>query len=408
MKKVVSILLTLVLFVSSTSCSDDDKDSLQPEIVGTGNLVTPSNNAAIAIDAQSGPAISFSWSPAQSKDGGLVQYKVLFDKVGGDFSDPIYEAVSNATGTAASLTLTQAYLNVIAESAGIAPLDTGSVIWTVQASSSYLTKRFADSFTMSLTRPEGLATFPEFMYIYGSATEGTDLSNAVAFKQLTNKMPTDSFDPGMFESITYLKPGEYHIANSNDAATASMFHLNAENEITFGDQPTAFSLEEGVYRVRMDLTHLTITFEKMENVQMVIMANQMYKAQFTYVGNHVFEATNGFFNFLTPGAPEAPSWLGWEEERYRFSYELDGQPAQIGSYHNADMNGSVVNGFTAYNVRPNGDQPESYYNSYFLAPAATQWEGAWKFPDAYNGNSFTVRIVFDPTAENYYHELKLN
>lgn len=408
MKKLFSVFLTLLLVVSSSSCSDDDNDGLQPEIVETGNLVTPSNNAAIAIDAQNGAPVSFSWSPAQSKDGGLIQYKVLFDVVGGDFTNPIYEAVSNSTGTATSLTLSQAYLNVIAESAGIAPLNTGEIIWTVQASSSYLVQGFTERFTMTLTRPEGLATFPEFMYIYGSATEGADIANAVAFKQLTNQMPSDNFDPGMFESITYLTAGEYYIANSNDANTASIFHLNADNEITFGEQPTTFNLEAGVYRVRMDLTQLTISFEKMENVQLVIMANQMYKAQLTYVGNHVFEATNGYFEFLTPGAPEAPSWLSWEEERYRFSFELDGQPAQLGSYHNADMNASVIDGFTAYNVRPDGDQPESYYNTYFLAPDATQWEGAWKFPNSFNGNQFTVRIIFDPAAENYYHEMELN
>lgn len=408
MKKIVYVFLTLLVAIGSSSCSDDDSNGLQPEIVETGNLVTPLNNAPVTIDTQNGTPLSFSWTPAQAKDGGLVQYTVLFDVVGGDFTDPIYKAVSNSTGTAASLSLSQAYLNVIAESAGIAPLGTGQVIWTVQASSSYFVQRFSETFTLTLTRPEGLATFPEFMYIYGSATEGADIANAVAFKQLTNQMPGDNFDPGMFESITYLQGGEYYIANSNDAETASIYHLNAHNEITFGNQPTAFTLEAGAYRVRMDLTHLTITFDRIENVQLIIMANQLYKAQLTYVGNHVFEATNGNFQFLTPGAPEAPSWLGWEEERYRFSYELNGQPAALGSYHNADMNASVINGFTAYNVRPNGSQPDSYYNTYFLAPTATQWEGAWKFPDAFNGNAFTVRIVFDPAAESYYHELELN
>lgn len=407
MKNLSYAIMFLLLSAGVFSCAEDDKDSLQPEIVTTGSLVTPSDNAAIAIDTQTGSAITFSWSPAQSKDGGLVQYKVLFDVSGGNFSNPVYEVMSDATGTATSLTLSQAYLNIIAESAGIAPLDSGSIIWTVEVSSSYMLKTFESNNTLLLTRPAGLATFPEFMYIYGSATEGEDLANAVAFKQLTNKMPSDNFDPGMFESITYLRAGEYYIANSNDES-ASFFHLNAQNEITFGNQPTAFDLEEGVYRVRMDLTHLTISFKKMQDVQLVIMANQVFKAQLTYVGNHVFEATNGYFNFLTPGAPEAPSWLGWEEERYRFSFKLDGQAAQIGSYHNADMNASVVSGFSAYNVRPNGSEPDSYYNSYFLAPTATQWEGAWKFPDAYNGASFTVRIVFDPAAENYYHELLLN
>ena len=69
------------------------------------------------------------------------------------------------------------------------------------------------------------------------------------------------------------------------------------------------------------------------------------------------------------------------------------------------MNGSLVPGLEGYNGRPNGGEPEYYNNVYFLGPEAAYWQGAWKFPDALNGANFTVRVVFDPKAENYYQEL---
>jgi hypothetical protein len=83
-------------------------------------------------------------------------------------------------------------------------------------------------------------------------------------------------------------------------------------------------------------------------------------------------------------------------------------PSYLGSVHNSDMNASLVPGFDAYNARPDGGQPNYYYNTYFLGPDAEFWQGAWKFPSNLNGASFTVRMVFDPFADQYYHELVKN
>lgn len=394
----------MLLFM--TSCEDDNQ--LDIDIVETGSLISPALNEHVSIDTENGGNIQFEWSGATSGDGGLVLYKVLFDKPDGNFEDPVFSVMSNNNGAATSLSLSQTYLNRIAESVGIAQLETGNLIWTVESISSYKTKLFAETFQLEVTRPEGLATFPEFMYIYGTATESQNIENAVAFKEITNEYPGDNFDLGIFESITHLEAGDYYITNSRTSANATHYYINEEDKLRVGNQATSFTLPEGVYRIRMNLALSTISFEEISNIELVIMANQVVKANLTYVGNHVFEANNAIFNFLTPGAPEAPSWLSWEEERYRFNYQLDGVTYGLGSYLNDGMNASVVPGLTPYNVRPNGDQPEEYYNIYFLGADATQWTGAWKFPDAYNGTPFTVKVVFDPEAAHYYQELQLD
>lgn len=402
-----SLLILMVISISMISCENDDY-KLDPEIALTGTLESPGNNEAIDIDPENGDNIIFSWSPAQAKDGGTILYTIKFDEAGGDFTDPLFTSPSDNGGGATTFTMSASRLNIIAAGAGIQQLEAGDVEWTVEASSSYFRENFAEPSTLNLKRPEGLAIFPEYMYVYGSATEASDISGAVAFKQISNQLPNDNFQPGVFESITQLAPGEFYIVNENNAAAEDLTHyyINSEGKIRSGDNPTSFDMEEGIYRVRMDLAKATISYTEISNVQLYILANQAVKADLNYIGNHTFEATNAYFEFLTPESPDAPDWLGWEEERYRYQFQLgDGQVSYLGSMHNEAMNGSLVPGLDGYNARPNGGEPEYYNNVYFLGPEAGYWQGAWKFADALNGANFTVRIVFDPKAENYYQEL---
>lgn len=402
-----ALLLPLII-TGLTSCQSEDYE-LNTDIAQLGSLEGPGSDTNIRIDTEQGSSVVFTWSPAQAADGGLVLYKVLFDVEGGDFSKPVYTASSDNQGSANALTLSPVYLNIIASEAGVNQLATGKVIWTVEASSGYQSERYPENMELTLTRPEGLAVFPPYMYIYGSATEAEALTNAVAFKEITKELSPDEIGPGTFESITQLKAGEYFIADSdNPDSTVNYYHLNEAGKIRSGEQPTPFTLPEGVYRVRMNLSSATVSFEAVSSMELYVMANEITKASLTYVGNHVFQSTEGYYDFLTPGAPEAPDWLGWEEERYRFRFMIGDQRSYIGSYHNADMNGSLVNGQEVYNIRPDGSESSSYYYTYFLGPEAEYWQGAWKFADRYNGTPFTVRVVFDPKADHYYHEFELN
>lgn len=401
--KYIGIIAMCILF----SCKEEFK--LHTDIVELGSLTAPENGAAINIDVENGSSTVLSWTPARSEDGGLILYRVLFDEEGGDFSDPVYTLPSDNKGGLNTLTISPVFLNIIAASAGVEQLATGKVIWTVEASSAYESKMFSEHNDLLLTRPEGLAIFPKYMYIYGPATEGNDVSEGVAFKEIVNELPTDNYPPGIFESITSLKGGDYYIVDSNNPdSTVNYYHINAEGKIRSGNEPTAFTLSEGAYRVRMNLASATISFEKMSSVELYILANGIAKAHLSYVGNHVFEATDGYFAFLNPGDPEAPDWLGWEEERYRFRFMLDDVQSYIGSYHNEGMNGSLVEGQTAYGVRPDGSEPAGFYNIYFHGENPPYWQGAWKFADKYNAKPFTVRLIFDPKAPHYYHEFELN
>lgn len=398
------MLAALTLF----SCNEEEY-ILDTEIVEMGSLESPAMNETVNIDTQNGTSVDFSWTPAKSGDGGLVLYTILFDEAGGDFSEPLFSALSNSNGSETTYTISAARLNEIAAGAGIGQLETGDIIWTIEVTSSYNREIFPTSSTVAVTRPEGLAIFPEYMYVYGSATEAQDQENGVAFKEIQSNLPHENIEPGMFESITQFTPGEFYIATSTNSGEATYYYINEEGKIREGQQPSTFDMPEGVYRIRMDLSKATISFEEISNIELYILASGVTKAQLTYVGNHTFESTEGYFDFLVPGGPEAPSWLGWEEERYKFKFFLNQEVwSYLGSFHNSDMNASLVPGFNAYNARPDGGQPDYYYNTYFLGPNAEFWQGAWKFPSHLNGVSFTVRVVFDPMADQYYHELVQN
>jgi len=227
-----SFMMLIFLSVSFISC-DSEEYELDPEIVEMGNLETPSNNESISINTENGSNIIFSWSPSKSADGGAISYTIKFDEEGGDFSDPLYTSVSDNGGGATKFTMSPSRLNVIAAQAGIPQLETGNIIWTVEATSSYFVESFPVSSTVSLTRPEGLAIFPEFMYIYGSATEASSINNAVAFKEISNQLPSDNIEPGVFESITKLTPGEFYIVNGRDENSEDFtsYYVNDEGKI---------------------------------------------------------------------------------------------------------------------------------------------------------------------------------
>src|SRR5687768_11056593 len=143
MKTSILKYLPILIWVFISSCSKDEYE-LDTTIVELGSLTGPETGTSINIDVENGASTALTWTPAKSADGGLILYKVLFDKAGGDFSNPIYTMQSDNKGGINSLTISPVYLNIIAATAGIEQLTTGKVIWTVEASSAFESGRFSE------------------------------------------------------------------------------------------------------------------------------------------------------------------------------------------------------------------------------------------------------------------------
>ncbi|WP_445737843.1 SusF/SusE family outer membrane protein [Mariniflexile sp.] len=90
------------------------------------NLLLPSNNNIIKADIYADPngEVAFSWEPATTTSGsGTIEYTLLFDELGGDFSDPL-KSFPVPSGT--SFTMTNAQI-------GQEFANNKNVIWTVKA-----------------------------------------------------------------------------------------------------------------------------------------------------------------------------------------------------------------------------------------------------------------------------------
>ena len=128
-------------------------------------LDSPSN---VILDVTSSKTVVLSWNGGGAADGGVLLYNVLFDKTGGDFSEPLATMPSDL-GAKNTLTLTHAQLNTLARKAGVKPNETGSFIWTVTASRGGVTKTFDGYASLSVVRGEGIDNIPEHLYVAGSA-----------------------------------------------------------------------------------------------------------------------------------------------------------------------------------------------------------------------------------------------
>ncbi len=138
MKRILPFLLAL-----ASSCQPQTTDAPVPSggISGISASVSEIN-----VEDGTSKTVTFSWT---APDDEVID--VLFDKDGGDFSNPVYKGRSSQAG-AKSLVLTYGSINAIARMAGIADGQQGKVRWTVSGSISGLYKDFA---TISVKRSSG-------------------------------------------------------------------------------------------------------------------------------------------------------------------------------------------------------------------------------------------------------------
>ena len=161
MKKKLLFIAAAVLGIAA-GCQ---KYELNTDFSMPVELDSPSN---VILDVTSSSTVVLSWNGGGAADGGVLLYNVLFDKTGGDFSEPLATMPSDL-GAKNTLTLTHAQLNTLARKAGVKPNETGSFIWTVTASRGGVTKTFDGYASLSVVRGEGIDNIPEHLYVAGSA-----------------------------------------------------------------------------------------------------------------------------------------------------------------------------------------------------------------------------------------------
>ena len=388
MKRNYIILISFVLSIVLGACSDDDE--MQVNLPKPSNLVGPVNNSVIALDLDNNSSSTFSWNTLPDNGlGGEVTYHVLFDKDGTLFEMPVMALESNNGGRDTVLTVLHSQLDQIAELAGIPGKKSGKIKWAVEAIVGQDTITSVAG-AITVNRPTSLGEVPGMLYLTGSATG----NQAIAFHKSSE---------GEFDLITSLNNGEFQIqsATSGDFTT---YYLEG-SELFRGDTPMESTGNDKVVLIKVSFNNADGDVYTINAFEMIMVANGEPMAQLEYVGNQTFKATNVAIHFLNPGDPNAPSWLGWVEERYKFSVKTDKGNLVYGSYMDASMFGSNVPGLTPTDQRPDGAQPDYYFNLYTVDPD-DYWAGCYKLASATDGKNINVSVFFNSDAQ-YYHQIEI-
>lgn len=361
----------LVVLAVITGCKKDDTLK-NTQVSAVNTLFAPANDAMVKLVPKGG-STSFEWEQARAEDGGVVMYEVVFDKVDGDFSKPLYSFPSEGNGLYNRLTLTHVEMNKIAASAGIEALATGNLKWTVRSSKGINVKQAAESRTLQLERPAGFSEIPADLYLTGAASEGgADLSKAVRFKKMAE---------GVFEIYTAISNGSYHFVDAN-SGTPTTFSVQNGTLTTNGTIEASGGTK--VMRIRVDFNSAAANFAEIESFGVFLSGDNKVIFNLPYTSNGSFKAVD---------QPVAFKQEGWgRDERYKLQMKVK---AEDGS-STTEWFGST----NRDNQAPTAATPAAYFN--VVSVDNSQYDFSFKFYKEADNKNVDVEVLFRADG-NYTH-----
>ncbi|MGX5688459.1 SusE domain-containing protein [Arcticibacter tournemirensis] len=362
MKK-LQVSIIMVVLLAFFGCKDDYQ--LSTDFTVPSDLSSPKK---VILDVTSSSPIMFSWSGGGAADGSYVLYDIVFDKKGGDFSNPI-QKLPGDNGALTKLTLSHDQLNSIARKAGIKPGETGTLSWTVLTSKGGDVKKAEVSSDIELTRGEGIDNMPDKLYLHGSGNESSGASG----------LPFRKASEGIY--VIYSK-----VSGSGDLELKGTL---GQDEFSYYLDGTKLKEGPGViklapnanpYRITVNFNTLSVKTEVISGVRCIWGATFGTIGNLAYIGSGKFEARNCAIKFIDPSRPDTnpPGWLGWTEERYYFIANIDG----------SDKCWGRMDGVSA--ERPSGNEPLSFYQ---LGEFSwSQWDHLWKMSGDLDLKRATITI----------------
>jgi len=371
--------LFFLAIISLHACKTDDMNYVDTQVTAVKTLYEPAENKAVKLLNSEKASLYFEWQTVKVEDGGAASYEVLFDKVGGDFSNPIYTVVSDKNGFSNGATIAHKVMNKIAAAAGIESATSGDVIWTVAASRGINTVLAEETRTLNITTLEGIDA-PSELFITGEATEtGTDLAAALSF---------NSTGPGEFEIYTKLEAGKtYHFVDGING-TPRMFYSEDGSRLKESTEEAEITASKtGIYRINLDFSVATISYTEITSIGLWFCPSNKVIWNLEYQGKGVWTGT-GVVNF------KQESW--GKDQRYKFQIETvsggKAETKQIGTVNTTDS------------APTDGSDPSYYYVR--VLPNVTQWDDKWKFMDKVDGKSTTISLLMQ--GAEYTHTVTVN
>lgn len=373
----ISLLMSIAF--AFAACSTDDMNYKDATVTAVKALYEPTDNRTVKLLSSASASLYFEWEAVRVEDSGAAQYEVLFDKVGGDFSEPIYIVVSDNTGFTNAATITHKVLNKIATKAGIASGETGNISWKV-ASSRGINRVLSDeSRTLTITSLSGFTEIPDEVFITGEGSEaGTSLGDAIPFKLVA---------PGEFEIYTKLEAGKsYHFVD-RQSGSPRIFYTDNNTALKEAEAEGAITpAKTGIYRIELDFNVATIAYTQITKMSLFFSPSNANLWDMEYQGKGIWEGT-GKVEFKQEG---------WgRDQRYKIQMETinKGGDAETAQW------GPTISGLDS---APTGSDDYFFIQ---LAPSVTQWDNKWKFADQFDGANTTITIYLQGDSQ-YRHEVK--
>lgn len=374
-----------ILFLASCTADMEYKEA---SVSAVEQLFEPVGDKKVELQSTDGASLFFEWSSAKVEDSGAPLYEVVFDKEGGDFSNPIYRIVSDNGGVCNYATITHKTLNKVGIAAGLKGGETGSFEWTVLASRGLNSALAKERRKLTITRLVGIEDTPYRLYLTGTATEaGTDLSQALACVPI---------GPDKFEIFTKLEAGKTYKLVDNLNGDGRNFYIKDSG--IKEDEGETLVEKTGVYRIVFDFPTASVVMREINKMGFYFCPNidkndKTYGTLFdiNYVSNGIFYG-EGKVKF------KQESW--GRDERYKFvMFYADG------TKHFWETK-------LVFDQRP--EQMPELGDTYFYMQEETtkdRWERKWKLDqkfdtEVYNPGAVTkVSVIFN--VEHYTHKVEL-
>jgi hypothetical protein len=370
MKNIYSKLLIVICAIFLVSC-DNDETMSHTNVSAVTALYSPANNKFFDLAAQS--SAIFEWEAAKAEDNGAILYDVVFDKVDGDFSKPIYVIPSDGKGFQNKLNISFTELNKIAGMAGIAAESIGKLKWTVNSTKGLNVQKSTVSGVIEVQRPGGFPT-PDQLFVTGTASEkGEVVADALPFKKT---------GATTFEIYTKLQAGSYKFISRKNG-TPEVFYIS-EGKLK-QDGATTYAGDSKVYKIKVDFSDGSTTMTEIKKIELWFPPLGAYLFEYTYSGGGIWKAANKHIDF------KVESW--GKDERYKFKFTVVN-----GATTSEEWYGSI----NGDNSRPDGANVSASY--WYMVPVTSDfWNNSFKFATAIDNSNVNAEVNFSATIPAYTH-----
>ncbi|WP_017731725.1 SusE domain-containing protein [Nafulsella turpanensis] len=261
MKTIIYNKLTFLglFLVTLMACEkEEDRVILQP---GTAPALSVSTNELILTEEEAETeAISFNWTESDFGYDAAIDYTLQIDTAGGNFAEPVEEALDNAT----DWSYTVAELNAMAREFGLTPGEAHQLHFRIKAAvSEHVEPAFSNVSTIEVTPyAPTVVTGPvqETIYLIGSATEN-DWDNTAAMPAFLSDTEEHTFiytgflEAGELKFLSEL--GQWAPQWGSDEAGGVLYRPTEDDP-----DPAPFEIPaDGYYTIVIDTLNLTYSQE---------------------------------------------------------------------------------------------------------------------------------------------------